>query len=402
MRFTLARFKPNPASLYPPLTAWNFPPRGSKIYVACSAGIDSSVTARLLLERDYDIRPVYMRNWDTLDENQTSGGCEWEKDWEQVQVLCKESLGGVKPTLVDLSKQYWNEVFERSLGEWERGVTPNPDVVCNHNDINPFAPSAWLNPKVSPFRREIKFRALPSILFDKDPNAYLATGHYARLSPSPLDPLEPALHRGAYPLKDQSYYLSTSPVSALKRTLFPLGEYRKDEVKEMARKWGLPDKITERKESMGICFVGKKGKRFRHWLGTRRNSFSLNEFRQLIQPHLSHTCSIDAYLPPKPGHIVLTSGKIVGQHQGLWQYTIGEGARLPGLPSRHFIGRKVRERNEIVVVPEDDHSLEIELNEPLIGVSPGQAVVLYNGTWCLGGGTIKSTTTLADLPQSSN
>ncbi|SGY72807.1 BQ5605_C005g03213 [Microbotryum silenes-dioicae] len=333
MRFTLARFKPNPTPLYPPLTAWNFPLRGSKIYVACSAGIDSSVTARLLLERDYDIRPVFMRNWDALDENnQHSGGCEWEKDWEQVQVLCKESLGGVEPTLVDLSKQYWNEVFERSLGEWERGVTPNPDVVCN---------------------QEIKFRTLPSILFDKDPNAYLATGHYARLSPSSLDPLEPALHRGAYPLKDQSYYLSTSPVSALKRTLFPLGEYRKDEVKEMARNWSLPDKITERKESMGICFVGKKGKRFRHWLGMRTNSFSLDEFGQLIQPHLSHPCSTDAYLPPKPGHIVLTSGKIVGQHQGLWQYTIGEGARLPGLPSRHFIGRKDRKNNEIVVVPEE-------------------------------------------------
>ncbi|SCV69091.1 BQ2448_2111 [Microbotryum intermedium] len=400
MRLTPARFKLNPTSLYPSLRPWTLPPRGSKIFVACSAGIDSSVTARLLLEKDYDIHPVFMRNWDTLDENsQTSGGCEWEKDWEQVQVLCRENLGGVKPSLVDLSKEYWNEVFERSLGEWERGVTPNPDVVCN---------------------QEIKFRALPSILFEKDPNAYLATGHYARLSPSPLDPLEPALHRGSYPLKDQSYYLSTSPISALKKTLFPLGEYRKDEVKELARKWGLPDKITERKESMGICFVGKKGKRFRHWL--------------------------DAYLPPKPGNIVLSSGKVVGHHQGLWQYTIGESARLPGLPSRHFIGRKDVEKNEIVVVPEDSPILRIvklfskdfkwlsshhlpkeidspkgfhvdaqtrslqegslarsiiELKDPLIGVSPGQAIVLYDGTWCLGGGTIESTTTLADLPQSN-
>jgi tRNA U34 2-thiouridine synthase MnmA/TrmU len=109
---------------------WGPPPPGAKVFVACSGGIDSSVAARLLLE-SYDITPVFMRNWDTLDEASGSGGCEWEKDWADVERLCRESLGGVQPVLVDLSKEYWSKVFEGALDRWSAGVTPNPDVTCN-------------------------------------------------------------------------------------------------------------------------------------------------------------------------------------------------------------------------------------------------------------------------------
>lgn len=95
-----------------------------------SGGVDSSVMARMLLEQDYEVQPVFMRNWDTLDEASDSGGCEWERDWEAVERICRESLGGVKPRLVDLSKEYWTSVFQEALDDWAAGVTPNPDVRC--------------------------------------------------------------------------------------------------------------------------------------------------------------------------------------------------------------------------------------------------------------------------------
>lgn len=88
--------------------------------------------ARMLLEQGYDVQPVFMRNWDTLDEASGSGGCEWERDWEAVERVCRESLGGVKPRLIDLSKEYWNSVFQGALDDWAAGVTPNPDVTCKY------------------------------------------------------------------------------------------------------------------------------------------------------------------------------------------------------------------------------------------------------------------------------
>lgn len=111
---------------------WGPPAIGTKVHILLSGGVDSSVAGRLLLEQGYDLAPVYMRNWESLDEgNKESGGCEWEREWEDVQKICRESLGGVTPQLVDLSKQYWTDVFEPALEQWADGSTPNPDVVCN-------------------------------------------------------------------------------------------------------------------------------------------------------------------------------------------------------------------------------------------------------------------------------
>ena len=98
-----------------------------------SGGVDSSVTARMLLEDGYDVRPYYMRNWETLDELSGSGGCEWEKDFADVERLCRDGLGGIKPELVDLSAAYWQDVFSPALESWEAGRTPNPDVTCNRS-----------------------------------------------------------------------------------------------------------------------------------------------------------------------------------------------------------------------------------------------------------------------------
>lgn len=110
---------------------WGPPPKGTKVHICLSGGVDSSVAARILLEQGFELAPVFMRNWDTLDEASGSGGCEWEKDWEDVRTICRESLGGVKPELMDLSREYWAQVFEPALESFCAGVTPNPDVTCN-------------------------------------------------------------------------------------------------------------------------------------------------------------------------------------------------------------------------------------------------------------------------------
>ncbi|GAA5894195.1 hypothetical protein JCM8208_002373 [Rhodotorula glutinis] len=403
---TSARSADN-ATVAAPSPTWAPPPRGSKVFACMSGGVDSSVAARLLLEQGYDVSPVFMRNWDTLDEQSGSGGCEWERDWADVQRVCDEHLGGVKPELVDLSREYWTSVFEPALEGWAAGVTPNPDVTCNQH---------------------IKFKVLPDRLLSHSASAWIATGHYAQLLPSPSRPSEPALHRAANLAKDQSHYLSTSPVSALRRTLFPLGGFAtKDDVRDLARKWGMH--TGDKKDSMGICFVGV------------RKGFS---------------SFLDSYLPPSPGKIETEDGRVVGEHAGLWRYTVGEGARLSGFPQKMFVGRKDAERNVVVVVPKSspmlrcttletsdfrwttsshpppevydaagfaaeaqtrslpagaladcvvrqqhDGKLQISLKDPLVGVSPGQTVALYRGSWCLGGGTIARTRTLADVEGSS-
>ncbi|TNY20244.1 tRNA methyl transferase-domain-containing protein [Rhodotorula diobovata] len=387
----------------PSTTKWGPPPPGTKVFACMSGGVDSSVATRLLLEQGYDVSPVFMRNWDTLDEEKRgSGGCEWERDWEDVRRVCREHLGGVKPELVDLTREYWTTVFEPALEGWAAGVTPNPDVTCNQH---------------------IKFKVLPERLLARDASAWISTGHYAQLLPSPLNTAEPALHRAANLAKDQSHYLSTSPVSALRRTLFPLGGFAsKDEVRDLARRWGMH--TGDKKDSMGICFVGA------------RKGFS---------------GFLDSYLSPSPGKIETGDGRVVGEHSGLWRFTVGEGARLSGFPHKMFVGRKDTERNVVIVVPKSspmlrctaiettdfrwtspfhppsevddpagfsaeaqtrslpagalancivkrrpDGTLHLSLQAPLVGVSPGQTVALYRGSWCLGGGTIARTRTLAD------
>ncbi|GAA6012384.1 hypothetical protein JCM11491_004315 [Sporobolomyces phaffii] len=382
---------------------WLPPPRGTTVYACMSGGVDSSVAAKLLVDQGFDVKPVFMRNWDTLDEQRGSGGCEWERDFADVQRVCRDHLGGITPELIDLSREYWQHVFEPALESWELGRTPNPDVTCN---------------------QKIKFRALPDRLLARDPTAWIATGHYARLAPSPLDPSEPALLRATCAAKDQSHYLSTAPLAALERTLFPLGAFAsKDAVRDLARAWDLH--TQDKRESMGICFVGV------------RKGFSR---------------FLDSYIPPRPGNIETLDGKVVGRHQGLWTYTFGEGARVSGLAERLFVARKDVERNCVVVVPKNspllrctalstrdfsfvstrhppppeldsatgfaceaqarslpngslsdcvvrralDGSIKIRLETPLVGVASGQTVALYRGAWCLGGGTIDSVETLAD------
>ncbi|KAG6809150.1 hypothetical protein H0H92_001400 [Tricholoma furcatifolium] len=244
-----------------------------------SGGVDSSVTAKLLADQDYDLSAVFMRNWDTRDESGTDKGCEWEKDWEDVQRVCR--VLDIPCKMIDLSREYWNRVFEPSLRQWEDGVTPNPDILCN---------------------REIKFGAL--------------------LEHLPIAS-SPSLTLVKYTTKDQTYFLAGISEQGLDRACFPLGNLLKTKVRELARRYRLP--TAERRESMGICFVGKKSK--------------FGDF-------------ISSYIPPNPGPIIdVSTGSILATHQGLWNYTIGQGARLPGMKEKAFVVRKDVDKNAVYIAP---------------------------------------------------
>ncbi|KAH7929648.1 5-methylaminomethyl-2-thiouridylate-methyltransferase [Leucogyrophana mollusca] len=365
-----------------------------------SGGVDSSVTAQLLAHNDYDLSAVFMRNWDTRDESGSDQGCEWEKDWEDVQRVCRKI--DLPCRMIDLSQEYWTRVFEPALASWQSGVTPNPDVWCN---------------------KEVKFGALLQRLTRDSAlsnTPWLATGHYARkdwISADSSQPPRPRLLRPHDLAKDQTYYLSSISESGLARALFPLADLNKSDVRKLAKSWDLP--TAAREESMGICFVGEKRK--------------FHDF-------------ISQYISPNPGPIIdLTTGRESGTHQGLWSYTIGQGAKIPGLPQRMFVAKKDIDKNIVYVVPGTDHpalycssvvvpewtwiwkdhhprgfsdprglqartkfrhvmedvgctvypegqsGMRIVFDEPQKAVAPGQIATVYLGDWCLGCGTINQT-----------
>ncbi|KAH9005046.1 5-methylaminomethyl-2-thiouridylate-methyltransferase [Lactarius hatsudake] len=363
-----------------------------------SGGVDSSVTAKLLAEKDYDLSAIFMRNWDTRDESGTDVGCEWEKDWEDVQRVCKKL--DIPCQMIDLSREYWLRVFEPAIKIWESGNTPNPDVWCNG---------------------EIKFGAL----FNNLPQGtqFLATGHYARKAYHPSNH-RPKLMRANDETKDQTYYLSSISESGLDMALFPLGDISKTQVREIARAGGLHN--ASREDSMGLCFVGER-RRFNQFLGT-------------------------TMWPRGQGPILAIDTNVeLGQHDGLWTYTIGQGSGLGGLTKKLFVAVKDHEKNAIYVAPPDhpalftdsitsndfswiwrdeppsaifsrsgfrasarvryrasavpvrvrqrwtSNTVHITFDEPQKAVAHGQIAVLYDGDHCLGCGTINETTNLADI-----
>lgn len=359
-------------------------PKDTTVVVGMSGGVDSSVAALLLKEQGYNVIGIFMKNWDEKDEN---GACTATEDYDDVRRVCDEI--GIPYYTVNFVKEYWDRVFTYFLEEYKKGRTPNPDVMCN---------------------KEIKFKAFLDYAM-KIGADYLATGHYAQIG---YDNGEYKMLRAVDGNKDQTYFLCMLKQHQLSKAMFPVGHLTKPEVREIAVKYGL--KTATKKDSTGICFIGERN--FHKFLAN--------------------------YLPSKPGDIKTFDGKVIGKHDGLMYYTLGQrkglgiGGTGEGNGEPWFVAEKDLKKNILYVVQGDDHpaiysyGLEADdlsfvsdtaptgtfkctakfryrqpdqgvtvvmkegnkctviFDKPQRAVTPGQAVVFYDKEICLGGGIIHS------------
>lgn len=353
-------------------------PQETRVVIGMSGGVDSSVAALLLKEQGYDVIGIFMKNWDDTDEN---GVCTATEDYNDVIEVCNQI--GIPYYAVNFEKQYWDKVFTYFLDEYRAGRTPNPDVMCN---------------------KEIKFKAFleHAIALGAD---YVATGHYARVAY--MDG-EYKMLRGVDDNKDQTYFLNQLSQEQLSKTMFPLGELKKPQIREMATEAGLA--TAAKKDSTGICFIGERN--FKDFLSN--------------------------YLPAQPGVMQTLSGEVKGKHDGLMYYTIGQrhGLGIGGNGDPWFaVGKNLKENilyvdqgfhnellygdeviatnigwvsneakgkefkctakfryrqedNKVTVQIVDENTVRILCDEPIRAITPGQAVVFYDGDECLGGATI--------------
>ncbi len=286
------------------------PSLNDKIFVAMSSGVDSSVTAALMTEKysKRNVHGIYMANWSPTSK------CV-ESEWNDVQKVCK--VLDISCERVDFEKEYWQSVFQPMLEEYEKGYTPNPDVQCN---------------KLIKFGSLLEFISGKYKSNDNNNKWWLATGHYARKLIQKSNN-QSQLLRAKCTSKDQSYFLSTISTEALNKVIFPVGNYTKSEVREIARKFDLP--TAEKPDSQGLCFVMQSQKSFREFL---------NDF-----------------IEPKPGNIVTDKGDIVGKHSGLWYATIGQKSSIsmpqgdPKTAGAWFISTKNFATNELVIVKGRDN-----------------------------------------------
>ena len=383
--------------------------RKKEIFVAMSGGVDSSVVAALLKEQGHNVTGIFMRNW-------SDSHCTAEEDHSDVARICKQI--DIPYYAVNFEKEYADHVFADFLEQSRQGFTPNPDILCN---------------------REIKFKLLFQTA-KKYGADLLATGHYAQISPfssllshnltpenSAISSLIPeqkplCLAKGKDRSKDQSYFLYQINPSVLSQTLFPLGHLEKKQVREMALRMGLV--TATKKDSTGICFIGKRN------------------FREFLS----------GYLPIQPGNMIDVQGNVLGQHQGIAFYTIGQRKGLgiggagqawfvvdkdpsnnqllvaqgtggagfdecPALFSRsctvlpphwlvaqlqeHFTSQdnsslrcmaKIRYRSQdtaCTLIKEDGH-YHVLFDSSQRAVTPGQSIVFYHNAFCLGGAFIQS------------
>jgi tRNA-specific 2-thiouridylase len=353
------------------------------VIVGLSGGVDSSVAASLLLEQGYHVEGLFMKNW---DEDDAQDHCPAEQDLGDARAVARQL--GIELHTVSFSSEYWDRVFEYFLAEYRAGRTPNPDVLCN---------------------QEIKFKAFLDHALGLGADR-IATGHYARVD-GPRD--QRRLLKGCDAGKDQSYFLYRLNQRALNHSLFPLGELDKSDVRRIAAGKGFVN--AAKKDSTGICFIGER--KFRDFLAR--------------------------FLPAQPGEIVSTEGETLGRHQGLMFHTIGQrqGLGIGGLKARSgepwYVVAKQLDSNRLVVAQGKHHpalfsstlfaadlhwiagsppavplachariryrqsdqactvtaidanTLKVEFADPQRAVTPGQALVLYAGEECLGGGTIQ-------------
>jgi tRNA-specific 2-thiouridylase len=363
-----------------------------KVVIGMSGGVDSSVAAWMLKEQGYDVVGLFMKNWEDDDDSEF---CSSRQDW--IDAASVADVVGVDIEAVNFAAEYKDRVFAEFLREYQAGRTPNPDVLCN---------------------AEIKFKAFLDHAMHLGADL-IATGHYARVRE----------HGGSFQLmkafdatKDQSYFLHRLNQAQLSKTLFPLGEIPKTEVRKIAEKLQLPN--AAKKDSTGICFIGER------------------PFRDFLNRYLSY----------KPGPIKLDDGTVVGEHVGLSFYTLGQrkGIGIGGLKAHRnadgtsepwFVARKDIDANTLYIVQGHDHpwllsrQLEagqanwiagvapdsgllsaktryrqadvdcrvlapgpdrftLDFTDPQWAVTPGQSAVLYDGDVCLGGGIIDGHTAI--------
>jgi len=357
----------------------------SKVIVGMSGGVDSSVAALLLKEQGFRVEGLFMKNW---EEDDGTEYCTAKEDFADAQSVA-DSLG-IPLHGANFAAEYWDNVFEHFLAEYRAGRTPNPDILCN---------------------REIKFKAFLeyALMLGAD---YIATGHYARRGEQSGNA---TLLKGLDSNKDQSYFLHAVDHSQLEKTLFPIGETEKSDVRELALAHGLS--TAKKKDSTGICFIGER------------------RFRDFLQQ----------YLPAQPGEIHSLDGDVLGEHQGLMYHTIGQrqGLGIGGMAGRSeapwYVVDKDLDRNVLLVAQGNDHpalfrstlyvgnlywvsgeappmplrcaakvryrqpdqpcrvqalpadGYRVDFDTPQRAITPGQAVVFYEGDRCLGGGVIEGT-----------
>ncbi len=361
-----------------------------KVIVGMSGGVDSSVAAHCLLEQGWQVEGLFMKNW---DEDDGTEYCTAKADLADAQAV-GDALG-IRLHTANFAAEYWDSVFEHFLAEYRAGRTPNPDILCN---------------------REIKFRAFLDYALALGAHA-IATGHYARLA---HDGGHTRLLRGRDPGKDQSYFLHAVSGEQLSHALFPIGELHKAEVRRIAARLGL---VThDKKDSTGICFIGER------------------RFKDFLQQ----------YLPAQPGEIRTPEGRLLGRHDGLMYYTLGQRQGLhiggvhgaaeapwyvaekrldsntlivvqgnahpllysrrlwlekpdatrtawwvdghgPALPCRATAKTRYRQTDQPCLLEADGNAVRVTFDTPQWAVTPGQSAVFYDGDSCLGGGVIERT-----------